>query len=298
MRAVDRRVRIGEVGPIAARAIMQARAGRVVALFERSAYAEVAGTLICIGAPEIGSGPLNAVFDSADAMHALRTRLVPGVAIACEPPCWRLADVVLDFGNARRWQPAAVALPLDLAKLARGVERVRRVARGRTPGDGLARLLARGEAADALGATGLRAARALHAWLAAGDETADVPAALAALIGLGPGLTPSGDDFLGGAVVALHAFGHRDAARRFAAWLLPLAQRETHPVSVAHLVAATEGFGSAALHACLHDAAEAADPRANLERISAIGHTSGWDALAGALAVAEALAVRGVAGAT
>jgi hypothetical protein len=131
----------------------------------------------------------------------------------------------------------------------------------------------------------------LEAWLATeGDDDASL-SPLAALIGLGPGLTPSGDDFLVGAIVALHAYGHARRARRLAAKLR--FEGATHPISVAHWRAACEGLGSDALHACLHDMAEGRAARTSLERIATIGHTSGWDALAGATTVAGALSRSG-----
>lgn len=290
--------RIAELGPIAARAFASRARAHVVAPFARSAYVDIAGALVCIGVPELGSGPLNALLPSAVAMQALLASLHDEAPVAGEASGVRVGGVVLDFAHARRWRPVPIALPLDLTKLARGLERVRRVAHEGTPDEGFAFMVARARSSNALGAAGLCAAEALQRWLAQGDAMTDLPEAIAALIGLGPGLTPSGDDFVGGALVALHAYGHRPAARRLAAWLLPVAKRTTHPVSVAHLAAAGEGFGSAALHACLHDIVEARDPRANVDRLSAIGHTSGWDALAGVVAVADALIragdVRGV----
>jgi hypothetical protein len=122
-----------------------------------------------------------------------------------------------------------------------------------------------------------------------------LPHALADLVGLGPGLTPSGDDFIGGALVALHALGAPARARAIAAWLLPLAQRGTHPVSLAHLRAAGEGLGSDALHQCLVALADGRACTHSLGALAATGHTSGWDALAGAMTVVAALAAAPIA---
>jgi hypothetical protein len=101
-----------------------------------------------------------------------------------------------------------------------------------------------------------------------------------ALIGLGPGLTPAGDDFVGGAMIALRAFGHVDVAERIAAWALPLAKSRTSRISRisrAHLECAARGEGHEALHDWL-----AAPNAANYARLSRIGQTSGLDAAAGA----------------
>ena len=125
-----------------------------------------------------------------------------------------------------------------------------------------------------------------------GDERSDeaVPS-LQSLLGLGPGLTPSGDDFLGGAMVALTCLDM--TSQRDALWgtLAPLAVTHTNDISRAHLAAAAQGFGSAALHALLDVVrvgdADAIPPR--IATLAAVGHTSGWDAMAGAITVLRAV---------
>ena len=123
----------------------------------------------------------------------------------------------------------------------------------------------------------------LASWLR--DPAGEPPAAIATLLGLGSGLTPAGDDALGGALIALRLFGRADTADRLAAWLLPLARTATSDISCAHFSAAAEGEGAAALHDTL--AALAADDASlddGVARLDRIGHSSGWDALAGAVA--------------
>lgn len=114
--------------------------------------------------------------------------------------------------------------------------------------------------------------QAFLSWIAGDGEPDD------ALIGLGPGLTPAGDDFVGGAMIALRAWGHGALANRIAAWALPLARERTNRISRAHLECAAQGEGHAALHDWLDGFGDEA-----LERLSRIGHTSGLDAAAGAL---------------
>ena len=99
------------------------------------------------------------------------------------------------------------------------------------------------------------------------------------LIGMGPGLTPAGDDFVGGAMIALRAFGQAALADRIAAWALPLAETNTNRISRAHLECAAEGEG----HEALHDLLGFGNPERDLARLARVGHTSGLDAAAGAL---------------
>ena len=98
------------------------------------------------------------------------------------------------------------------------------------------------------------------------------------LIGLGSGLTPAGDDFVGGAMIAMRAYGHQALADRVAAWALPLAATNTSRISRAHLECAAAGEG----HEYLHDFLSS-PTRENQAKLSTIGHTSGLDAAAGAL---------------
>jgi hypothetical protein len=284
----SRIVSVAEVGAIAARTLERQQRGRVVAAFERSAYVEIGASLVCIGVSRLGSGPLNALVASVDAAASFRA--LAGADVECDCAQLRIAHLALDFAAARVWRPAPIPAPVDFARVLEGIERVRITAHDRVPNEGLAFLVGGVASSNALVRVARPAADALRAWLTMKDRRVDDAPVLESLIGLGPGLTPSGDDFLGGALIALHAFGERDAAARLAASLQPLVRVRTHPISVAHFDAACEGFGNAALHACLHDVASARDPRRSLARVAAIGHTSGWDALAGALVVADALA--------
>ena len=113
-------------------------------------------------------------------------------------------------------------------------------------------------------------------WIAGSGKPDD------SLIGLGPGLTPAGDDFVGGAMIALRAFDHGALAERIAAWALPLARSNTNRISRAHLECAAAGEG----HEALHDLLCTFEGK-HLERLARIGHTSGLDAAAGALLALE-----------
>jgi hypothetical protein len=119
-------------------------------------------------------------------------------------------------------------------------------------------------------------ARAFLAWIRNEGRSPDE------LIGLGPGLTPAGDDFVGGAMIALRAFGEHALADRIARWALPLAEENTGRISRAHLRCAAAGEGHEALHDLLCSFEEV-----HLARLARIGHTSGLDAAAGALLALE-----------
>ena len=128
---------------------------------------------------------------------------------------------------------------------------------------------------------------AVETWLSRTD--APLPRGARQLIGLGPGLTPSGDDYLGGLMVGLRAIGNRSAAAALWRWLEPRALERTSSISVAHLAAAAHGEVHEALHACVEGlfSANATRWSARLARLDAVGHCSGRDGLAGVVAVAR-----------
>ena len=105
------------------------------------------------------------------------------------------------------------------------------------------------------------------------------------LIGLGPGLTPSGDDLVAGLAIALSATGEADAAAALAVFVRGAPADATSALSRAFLDAAIAGLPTAALHAAiaaLINGDEAALAAA-VDRLDGVGHTSGWDMLAGAV---------------
>ena len=120
------------------------------------------------------------------------------------------------------------------------------------------------------------------------DDAARFANAAARLLGVGGGLTPSGDDFVGGALFARRLIGVNDTWLVAAAGIVELSQVRTHAVSAALLADLAAGSSYAALHelaAALakHGAApQAAD--APMQALVGIGHSSGWDMLAGFIA--------------
>ncbi|MGN6245491.1 MAG: oxamate carbamoyltransferase subunit AllH family protein [Motilibacteraceae bacterium] len=113
--------------------------------------------------------------------------------------------------------------------------------------------------------------------------------AVAALIGLGPGLTPAGDDLLCGALAGLRA-ASLPAAAPLADVVRRLAPVRTTRLSAALLVAAADGAVlpdlAALLSAPTPDRAAAA-----LRQLLSVGHTSGACLAAGALLALRAAAV-------
>ncbi|HEX9464844.1 MAG TPA: DUF2877 domain-containing protein [Alphaproteobacteria bacterium] len=268
--AVPARLAVHTLGRHARRLIEGRDELRVFARFERSLYVhDAAGGLACIGGERLGLGPLNVLlaqteFSATDFQDGERLEF--------------------DTAGAAIWQPAVFTIP-DQEGLRHGLAALK-AALGRVA----ARGLAAPEVDDPVAARVQASFTALTTWLGAGAGP-EVPGAAVDVLGLGPGLTPAGDDALGGAMIALRSFGHGGAADRLAAGLLAPAPERTNTISLAHLRAAADGEGAAALHEALAAVACADQPALldALRRLDRIGHSSGWDALAGARAVLNAL---------
>ena len=111
------------------------------------------------------------------------------------------------------------------------------------------------------------------------------------MIGLGPGLTPSGDDFLGGLFFAARSL-HRAFPEELP-WdenavieLMDWAKTRTHPISYAIISDLALGHGPEPLHALVRRLldGEGFDPILEAAlRLTAIGHSSGWGLLSGAV---------------
>lgn len=230
--------------------------GVVCARFRRSVYLLLpGGKYACVGDASLGCGPLNALLEDFS-----------------PPPMG--ARLSVEVGAL--WTP-----PLAPPHASPDLAALQAAARGRLPAEGLGCLVL--EQHNGLSGHAQPGLEALERWLV-GNALADEAAML---IGLGPGLTPSGDDFLGGVMLALHHV-HRDTqARALWRWLEPRLAR-TSAISAAHLAAAAAGEGHEAMHEALaHLFQRRPGWPATLERLAAIGHCSGWDALAGMAAVAR-----------
>ena len=283
------------LGSAARRVLAEGGEGKILAVFERAFYLEGRGGLICLGPVSLGPGPLNLL--CANWWHS---EVAPGMLARLSGAGIRLASgAVFSLAGAMDWRPPRPP-EWHAAHLRRGLAALVRAAARRAPRDGLGRLipaLADGEqraAADDTASPLLRraaaGASALAGWLAR-DAGPPPPARVRVLIGLGPGLTPSGDDLIAGTLIALRAFLRPDAAKQLGAWALRLAATRTGAISRAHLAAAAAGEGPEPLHRVLAAICTAAevDLERELDAVAGIGHCSGWDALAGVALAGAAL---------
>jgi len=101
------------------------------------------------------------------------------------------------------------------------------------------------------------------------------------LVGSGPGLTPSGDDVLAGALVAAHAVDHPGLSRLRSASRDALQVRRTTAVSRGLLTHALDGWAIPELAGYVEAWCGGADVDAARGRLLGVGHSSGASLLAG-----------------
>jgi len=261
-------VPVSEIGWRAHAAIQRAggRARRLAALSE-SAYLTAADEIVWLGRA-----------DSTLHARAMLTAAPPSES----------ADFRLDASGARVWRPPEPIITADSpAAIVAGCRTLGDAVTALGEPDGFGALLAARTPSFPLDRA-VDAAREL-ARACAADDARTAAAAAEPLIGLGPGLTPAGDDYVGAAFFAralLHraGAGEPDGWDRARADVSARARERTHPISAALLADLLSGQAHAPLHelACAL-AAQAPFPcvLAAARRLTRIGHSSGWDMLAG-----------------
>jgi len=254
--------------------LQQPRAGTVLATFARSAYLDFGDAIVAIVGAELLNGPLNVVL--AEGAVPPFDQLTAGSHVtASEETIQADGWPAIALRGATRWDPRIAPWARSRMRNVTGnVDVLRGTIATETPTDHLKHP---------------RMQQALAALRSAlGKESpADVRGVAASLAGLGAGLTPSGDDVLVGALVALAALPDDHAAVRGA--IRDASAGRTTRISAEYLRAAARGEASEAWQRLLTAlAGDAADDLIEAgRRVVAFGETSGADMLTGFLLAIE-----------
>lgn len=295
---VNLRVSVVDIGQLAQAELEDSQNWRVVARFRRSIYLQAGHrNIICLCSSSLNPGPLNVRCAMPETVDWRSLHLGEDRVIAHDGDALCFGDRIrIDFGEARTWKPDPI--PSLRGTTSSQLKAVLGAVANRAPEVGLGSVLLRPRSEFAPGHQSvfhalLKAAapaiQALTYWLEEtriqrGQPTIWPPLEATNLLGLGPGLTPSGDDYLGGLMIGLCALKRHDLADSLARLILPEARRRTGVISYAHLACAAEGHGSKALHEMIAAIAGAPlDLDCCLDSLERMGATSGWDALAGAV---------------
>ncbi|HKS61461.1 MAG TPA: DUF2877 domain-containing protein [Xanthobacteraceae bacterium] len=255
----------------------------VEAVFDRSFYLRSGDDFICVGEPEIGNGPLTLI-GRLGALPDMRPRQPAEVS---ERRILIDGRIRLSLDGSETWRaPRWLAGPSPDRLIETCATLAQRAAID-APEAGFARLPQIARARIARFERWLSDVLAGHAG-SASDAVG--------LLGLGPGLTPSGDDVLAGALAALDAIGERDAHAALARAIVDTLPGTTSPLSACLLRAAAAGQIGESLYRAV-SAAIAGDVDAAIAAAEAIGHSSGWDMLAGVTTALRVAARRPHAGA-
>ena len=220
-----------------------------------------------------GPGPLLAPFAAVVDDLTLLRALPPGTEVTAEPPRLRAAGISLSWERAVRVDCSATG--------------ARPVRAGGSP----APPVAPGDHAPGLDSpVGICARAALAAGIAERDG-ARLIAGACALLGLGEGLTPAGDDCLVGALAVLHALdaGALTRGPGPAAAIAAAAAARTTAIGREFVLHALAGRFSEPVLAVLRARSARESARA-AARLGGLGATSGADTLAGMRLAWDALA--------
>lgn len=236
--------------------------GRVHSVFARALNVEwTDGRLLALHGPGPLRAPFAAALERVTPLRALR----PGEPVSLEPGLLRLPRLTLTWTDATRVDCAIPPSPPDLHHS----------------------VIAALRAPDRRHASGLDSprGRAARAALSAAIVCADahgLTAAAGALLGLGEGLTPAGDDCLVGALAVLRATGHPAlvGAPGLAPAVARAAAARTTAVGREFVLHALAGRFSEPVLTLLR-ARSAPEAAAAAARLAAFGATSGADTLTG-----------------
>lgn len=264
--------------------------GRVAALFEHSFYIAFYNGWICLGTGSLPLGPLNVRTSAPDGVVWASCGLYLNEPVLSSSGSLRVGQALdISLGDAVPWTPPAPPRWTPLTVKA-GLEGLNHLV-GMAADEGLAGFVlgepsrvVRNRVTDAARHPIDALSRAVEcSFKERPPRISDIEEAVIDLLGLGPGLTPSGDDFLGGMLIALAILPAPTLRAHLQDVIERHAQQRTNPVSLAHLRAAGSGEGHEALHEifnCLLGGNISALP-VHVGAINTIGHSSGWDALAG-----------------
>jgi hypothetical protein len=261
---------------------------RVQSIYRSVFNISTADGLLTIASPEGGGLPNGILADLGADWRAIGVN--PGMVVTVGDAEIRVPDAGLEiqFDATPRWSPRfrspAMGVDAATARWGRRAVAARTIAQARAPFGGFGALLGGGLPQEKIGT--VEAARPIVAGLIvalrAGDRNGAAEVATR-LVGLGPGLTPSGDDVLVGIEAALHALAQPSAG--FLALAMGDVVVGTTAVAATLLAHAAAGEFTERLHillAALLGSDDEAIPAA-IDRAVAWGATSGMDCLLGVL---------------
>ncbi|KAA3645677.1 MAG: DUF2877 domain-containing protein [Chloroflexi bacterium] len=273
------------MSPLAQQWLKHSQFATVLHIFKpASNLVNAEGQILSMVNPRIGNGPFSVVLDIPDFTELLEVDskiIVDAFSIF-------VGSLVIDVSDAQVWkpQPDWEQVRAHQQTISSYAGTIHEALLQEAPKDSIA-LFVIGQAEQSqmnklLQRKSLLGVEAITGALQSLDAT-ELGEAARILAGLGPGLTPAGDDFLIGIMHALWALLPEENASLISKQIANIAVPRTASISANWLEAAARGEAGETWHA-LFDAMLAREQEqveAAILRILPTGHTSGADALAG-----------------
>jgi len=251
------------------------------------------GKLLSVVLPEIGPGPFSVVIDrDGDSLlpdDLPFSKLQVGAPVAVGKSTIKISGILIDMKDVVAWAPRLAWESLDNSKLReRGPELRRHLILHGAPGS-LSLIVGNG-------ALNNSQAQLYGSWLKIADglrkhDLRRFRGEIGRIAGLGIGLTPAGDDFLVGVIMAIWFLSPVPVAERMAKDISSAVSGKTTILSQAYIDAAGKGEAGYPWHELIESIA--AGNRKHMQeatiRLIKTGSTSGSDALTGFLLACEIL---------
>ena len=282
----------------------QGFAGSVLSIFaEACNLRSDQGEVLALVSQRVGNGPMNIVLEEDSFLSG---GWEAGLPVEGDEGSLQIGETLISLAGAEVWGPWLewAGLSADGPGLEANLTVLRHHLMAQAPGESWAclggygnpsHLVAGPAEGRSLEATYREVARgAIEGLLAAlhGGDRQGLAASAAALAGLGPGLTPAGDDFLLGLMAGLRTWptfleGKGLSVEEACQAIYGAAAGRTNLFSRALLRSASEGLFGEAWHTLLAALRQggADEVRKAADRVLGFGATSGADALGGFLAV-------------
>jgi hypothetical protein len=281
------RLRATSIAPRAKAWLAETKQAHILYAFERVInIVNQESEVLTLSSSVIGNGPFSLVLEPGDFPSDIEAS---APVLAFDNGLW-LGDWLIDAENAQSWSP------MPNWDAMRGYQSAHAWAGGilatllteHAEADSLARLVLDPVATSPLPARILQAAEQNIPLLWSGIQNKNIASlkqAAKGLGGIGPGLTPAGDDLLLGVMHGLWATLQPNQAQSFGSLLANAAIPRTHALSAAWLQAGASGEAAEPWHALVAAIAarDEIELRSAAMAILPTGHTSGSDALGGFL---------------
>ena len=278
--------------------------GQVIAVFDSSIYLQTSNQIICLGNRTLKNSPITIITSLPVNFSFKRFRMQIEEKVFFFNGDIKIKDITFAFGEKTKiWHPAELKYPFLSYNVRQGIRHFHKLLKNRdVEPRGFSEILFLKNLDSKkfnYNKKVLAEISECKRWICqsrAKENKACMsrPYWAENLLGFGFGLTPSGDDFIGGVMIGLHICKKTSMAQSIWDHVYENISESTSPIAGAHLQAASTGLGPADIHK-LADTILSANSEGMLNLVKSldmIGQTSGWDIFAGVFVVIQVLSIQ------